>query len=81
MKRDNKLLCYLNLCICVFRQQWRIQAFPLGGAEPLGGHRPLMQALFGENVSENERIGSRWGAPAAPPWIPQWSILKIKIPS
>ena len=26
-----------------------------------GGHQPPTQALFGENVCENERIGSRWG--------------------
>ena len=25
---------------------------------PVGGRGPLMQALFGENVCENERIGS-----------------------
>ena len=30
------------------------------GAEPLGA-QPPMQALFGENVCENERIGSHWG--------------------
>ena len=42
---------------------WRIQDFPLGGGRP----SPTW-ALFGENVCENERIGSRWGgAPAAPP--------------
>ena len=31
----------------------------LGGGG--GRHRPLTWALFGENVCENERIGSRWG--------------------
>ena len=55
-------------------RQWRIQDFPLGGgAEPLGGRQLSMQALFGENVCENERNGSRWGggrAPAAPPLDP-----------
>ena len=36
--------------------------FPIeGGAKPLGGHQLLMQALFGENACENERIGSHWG--------------------
>ena len=36
--------------------------FPVGGRGPvLGGCGPLMQVLFGENVCENERIGSRWG--------------------
>ena len=33
--------------------------FPEGGSRPVGGRRPLMQALFSENVCENERIGSR----------------------
>ena len=33
--------------------QWRIQDFPLGGAEPLGGGcRPLMWVLFGENMQK-----------------------------
>ena len=45
--------------------------FPVGGGvHPLGGHGPLMWALFGENVCENERIGSRCGGgvcPACPP--------------
>ena len=41
--------------------QWRIQDFPLWGG---GGRRPATQALFGENVCENERIGSSWGARA-----------------
>ena len=26
-----------------------------------GGRQPPMQALFGENICENERIGSHWG--------------------
>ena len=33
---------------------------------PLGGRQCPTQALFGENVSENERIGSRWGAGSPP---------------
>ena len=42
---------------------------PVGGVHPLGGHRPLMWALLGENVCENERIGSHrgWRAPGTPP--------------
>ena len=33
-----------------------------GGVHPLGGgHRPPTWALFGENVCENERIGSHMG--------------------
>ena len=33
--------------------------FPMGGGvDPLGGHGPQTQALFGENICENERIGS-----------------------
>ena len=35
--------------------QWRIQDFPLGGADPLGGHQPPMHTLFGKNVCENKR--------------------------
>ena len=36
---------------------------------PLGGHGPPTWALFGENVCENERIGSHWGehVPGMPP--------------
>ena len=45
--------------------------FPVrgGGMHPLGGGcRPPMQALFGENVCKNERIGSHRGGvhPARP---------------
>ena len=50
--------------------QWRIQDFLLGGADPLGGHRPLTHMLFGENVCENENIDPVGGGghmPAAPP--------------
>ena len=32
--------------------------FPVGGCRPIGGHGPLMWALFGRNVCKNERIGS-----------------------
>ena len=36
--------------------------FPIGGGvHPLGGHGPPTWALFGENVCENERIGSHRG--------------------
>ena len=49
--------------------------FPIGGVHPLGGggHGPPMQALFDENVCENERIGSHRGlhAPSMPPQIRQ----------
>ena len=40
-----------------------------GGVHLLGGHGPPMWALFGENVCENERIGShgRGHAPGMPP--------------
>ena len=38
--------------------------FPIGGVDPFcRGGGPLMWALFGENVCENERIGP-WGARA-----------------
>ena len=45
------------------------QGFPVRGMDlsgghvnPLEGHGPLMWALFGKNVCENERIGSHRGA-------------------
>ena len=47
--------------------------FPVGGGlDLLGGCGPPMQALFGENVCENKRIGSRrgWCAPGMPPLDP-----------
>ena len=52
--------------------QWLIQDFPWGGGggvHPLGGRGPPMWALFGENICENERIGSHrgWRAPGTPP--------------
>ena len=44
--------------------------FPIagGGHAPIGGHGPPTWALFGENVCENERIGSHrgWRAQARP---------------
>ena len=43
--------------------------FPVGGTcTHWGGHGPPMRALFGENVCENERIGSHmeWCAPGTP---------------
>ena len=59
-------------------KQWRIQDFPLGGHRAIGGHQPLMHALFGKNVCENKRIGSCWGFGGVtrrrrppPPWIRQ----------
>ena len=36
--------------------------FLVGGVDPIGGRGPPMWALFGKNVCENERIGSRRGA-------------------
>ena len=45
--------------------QSAIQDFPLGG-----GRRSPMWALFGGNVCEIERIGSRWGGER--PYIRQW---------
>ena len=55
--------------------------FPVGGGvHPLGGHGPPTWALFGENVCENETIGSHRGgacaghAPLDPP------MLYISIP-
>ena len=64
------------MCTCILiasarnkatnKLQWRIQDCPLRG------RRPPTQALFGENVCKNERIGSRWGAcTSGAPWIHQ----------
>ena len=40
--------------------------FPIGGRAPVrGGRGPLMQAILGENVCENERIGSNRGVACA----------------
>ena len=38
---------------------------------PVEGHRPPTQALFSENICENERIGSCWegGAPSIRQWV------------
>ena len=56
--------------------------FPVGGGvDPLGGggRVPPTWALFGENVCENERIGSHGGrAPGKPPLDPP--MLSIGIP-
>ena len=57
------------------QMQWLIQDFPVGGRALVGGCGPPMQALFGENVCKNERIGSHAGGgggvrPARPPLDP-----------
>ena len=54
-----------------------------GGRAPIsggGGRGPLMQALFGENVCKNERIGSHrgWHAPRTPPTPRSANGLNIK---
>ena len=56
------------LCAC----QWRIQEFPLGGAELLGRRQPLTRALFSKNVCKKERIGSHRGRGAMCWWCPPW---------
>ena len=43
--------------------------FPIGGVDPLRGRGPPTRMLFGENVCENERIGSRRGRPLGPQMI------------
>ena len=45
------------------------------------GRAPPMRALFGENVCENERIGSHrgWRAPGTPPLDPPM-VSYIKLP-
>ena len=61
-----------NFNCCLYRQL-RISVadpgFPIGGVHPLGGCGPPIQALFGENVCKNERIGSHrgWRAPGTLP--------------
>ena len=47
--------------------------FPVGGVDPFWGHGPPMRALFGENVCENERIGSHRGGV-------HWEILYVDPP-
>ena len=44
--------------------------FHVGGHAPIGGCRPPTWALFGENVCENERIGSHSTPPLDPPMSP-----------
>ena len=55
--------------------QWRIQDFPWGPCTHWGCGPPT-QALFGENVCKNERIGSHRGgrAPGTPPLDPPMEI-------
>ena len=48
-----------------------------GGEHPLGGHGLRTLALFGENVCENERIGSHRGACAPPMSMISTSFNKI----
>ena len=43
--------------------------FPVGWRRAVGGHQPPTWVFFGKNICENERIGSRWGAPLDPPMI------------
>ena len=42
--------------------QLRIQDFPLGALIRWGeGASPSDTGIFGENLCQNERVGSRWG--------------------
>ena len=50
--------------------------FPVGGAEPLGRPQPPMWVLFGKNICENERIGSRWGCAGSTPL----DLLMLHVP-
>ena len=45
--------------------------------DPLGGHGPLMRALFGKDVCKNERIGLRRGCvcPARPLDLPMICLV------
>ena len=54
--------------------------FPVGGVDPLGGHRTPMWAVFVENVCENERIGSRRGGCRAPGTAPVDCAIKMYSP-
>ena len=58
--------------------------FPVGGVDPLGGHvdslggrGPPMWALFGENVCENEGIGSHGGR--APGTLPRSANVRVTL--
>ena len=54
--------------------------FPVGGHAPVrGGCGPPTQVLFGENVCENERIGSHggWCAPGTPPRSANAALLEV----
>ena len=60
-------------CVTVISDGSRI--FRWGAPTCWGGGRwPLTRMLFGQNICENERIGSGWGvrASGAPPWIHHW---------
>ena len=67
------------------RTQWRIQHFPLGGANLLvhWGRRPPTQVFFDGNACENERIRSCWGgsclvqAGGAPPPDPPMGLMHL----
>ena len=72
--------------------QWQIQDFPFGrgGADPLGGGADLRHVCFSVKTCENERIGSCWGTPPAPPgsanayatvkYNPRWND-EVAVPS
>ena len=51
-----------------YQGQWRIQDFPLGGHQAIGGAPTSNMGTFWQNMCENERIGSHWGCMlVAPP--------------
>ena len=62
------VFCIMALqVICLICTQGRIQDFLLGGTNPhWRGCQPPTQALFDENICENERIWSCWGGGSAP---------------
>ena len=80
------VLCNIKISICnlKFRNCVQISQFSggsrisrKGGVHPLGGRGPPMWVLFGENICENERIGSHRGrVPGTSPQIRQCSYSK-----
>ena len=58
--------------------QWRIQDFPLGGADPLGGANLQCVHFLAKMYVKMKEIDPVGGAPAAPPWIRQCSEQQIE---
>ena len=73
----------VSVCLSVaslsksYRQQWRIQDFPDGGAPtPRWGHQPTILPNFYRKLHENERIWTPRGG--AHPWCPPLDPPMVK---